>query len=172
MKRVLIALAMIAVSVFMAAPAIAQEDSTGSTEPPASTEAPTTPPAEDPPSEDAPSPEDVQESPSAPETTEPEVEANAPDAEGGFQALAVVEQVTICHARSAETNPYGPQAQTVSVNSVLRPNGHAALTGPVFPAANWGDIIPPFVHEWVLPRPELGLRRTGDLLQRLPGSWR
>ena len=104
----LIALAMIAATVFMAAPAIAQEDSTGSNnEPPASTEAPTTPPSEDPPSEDPPSQEDVQESPSAPETTEPEVEANAPDAEGGFQALAVVEQVTICHARSAETNPYG-----------------------------------------------------------------
>ena len=71
MRRVLIALAMIAATVFMAAPAIAQEDSTGSNnEPPASTEAPTTPPSEDPPSEDPPSQEDVQESPSAPETTE------------------------------------------------------------------------------------------------------
>ena len=134
MRRVLIALAMIAACVFVAAPAIAQEDSTGSAEPPASTEAPTTPPSEDPPSEDPPSQEEVPESPSAPETTEPKADANAPDGEGGFEALAVVEDVTICHRRSAETNPYGPQAITVSVNSIFNPNnGHDTHNGPVFP---------------------------------------
>lgn len=147
MRRVLIALALIAATVFMAAPAIAQDDSTGSNnEPPAATEAPTDPPSEDPPAEDPPAQEDVQESPSAPETSEPEADANAPAEEDEFQALAVVEQVTICHARSAETNPYGPQSQTVSVQSIVNPNGHATHTGPVFPDADWGDIIPPFEH--------------------------
>ena len=152
MRRVLIALAMIAATAFMASPAIAQEDSTGSNnEPPSSSEAPTTPPSEDPPSADPPAQEDVEESPPAPETTEPEQEpgadANAPDAEGGFEIAAVVERVTICHARSAETNPYGPQAQTVSVQSIVNPNGHGTHTGPVFPDADWGDIIPPFEFE-------------------------
>ncbi len=148
MRRVLTALAMIAACVFIAAPAIAQEDSTGSAEPPASTEAPTTPPSEDPPSEDPPSQEEVEESPSARETTEPKAGGNAPDEENEFQALAVVERVTICHRRAAETNPYGPQAITVSVNSIFNPNnGHDTHNGPVFPAPNWGDIIPPFEAE-------------------------
>ena len=148
MRRVLTALAMLAACVFIAAPAIAQEDSTGSAEPPASTEAPTTPPSEDPPSEDPPSQEEVEESPSAPETTEPKAGRNALDEEDEFQALAVVERVTICHRRAAETNPYGPKAITVSVNSIFNPNnGHDTHDGPVFPAPNWGDIIPPFEAE-------------------------
>jgi hypothetical protein len=153
MKRVLTALAMIAASVFMAAPAIAQEDSTGSAEPPASTESPTTPPSEDPPSEDQPSEdppsqEDVQKSPSAPESTEPEADANAPDAEGGFQALAIVDKVTICHRRNG-VKPYGPSAISVSVNSIFNPaNGHDTThQGGVFPADPHGDIIPPFEAE-------------------------
>ena len=149
MKRVLIALAMLAATVFIAAPAIAQDDSTGSNnEPPASTEAPTTPPSEDPPSADPPAQEDVEESPSAPETTEPEADAQRQAPEDEVQALAVVDQVTICHRRSAETNPYGPQAITVSVKSIFNPNnGHDTHNGPVFPAADWGDIIPPFEAE-------------------------
>jgi hypothetical protein len=60
----------------------------------------------------------------------------------------VVDQVTICHARSAENNPYGPQAITVSVSSIITgPNGHDTHDGPLFPEDGWGDIIPPFQHE-------------------------
>jgi LPXTG-motif cell wall-anchored protein len=62
----------------------------------------------------------------------------------------VVEQVTICHARAAETNPYGPQAITVSVSSIITgPNGHDMHgdDNAVFPEEDWGDIIPPFQHE-------------------------
>jgi hypothetical protein len=60
----------------------------------------------------------------------------------------VVDEVTICHARSAENNPYGPQAITVSVSSIITgPNGHDTHDGPLFPEDGWGDIIPPFVHE-------------------------
>ena len=146
MRRVLTALAMLAACVFIAAPAIAQEDST---EPPASSEAPTTPPSEDPPPL-----EDVVEDPPADEGTntpepepEPEADAQTPAADD-VGTLAVVDKVTICHRRSAETNPYGPQAQTVSVNSIFNPNnGHDTHNGPVFPAPNWGDIIPPFEAE-------------------------
>lgn len=59
-----------------------------------------------------------------------------------------VDEVTICHARSAENNPYGPQAITVSVSSIITgPNGHDTHDGPVFPEDDWGDIIPPFQHE-------------------------
>ena len=151
MRRVLTALAMIAACVFIAAPAIAQDDSAGSTEPPASTEAPTTPPSEDPPAL-----EDVPENPPAADGTEtpepqpepePEAAAQKPAADD-VGTLAVVDKVTICHRRAAETNPYGPKAITVSVNSIFNPNnGHDTHNGPVFPAANWGDIIPPFEAE-------------------------
>jgi hypothetical protein len=59
-----------------------------------------------------------------------------------------VDEVTICHARSAENNPYGPQAITVSVSSIITgPNGHDTHDGPLFPEDDWGDIIPPFQHE-------------------------
>lgn len=68
--------------------------------------------------------------------------------EASFEILAVVDKVDICHARSAVTNPYGPQRINVSVNSIFNPNnGHDTHDGPVFPAADWGDIIPPFEAE-------------------------
>ena len=39
-------------------------------------------------------------------------------------------------------------AITVSVNSIFNPNnGHDTHNGPVFPAPDWGDIIPPFETE-------------------------
>ena len=62
-------------------------------------------------------------------------------------------QVTLCHATSAESNPYGPQPITVDQSAVFNngvvPNGHGTHTGPIFPATegdppHWGDIIPPF----------------------------
>lgn len=57
-------------------------------------------------------------------------------------------KVQICHRTSSQTNPYShttpPTRQEVSKNSIKGENGHSGHTGPVFPAANWGDIIPPF----------------------------
>ena len=55
-------------------------------------------------------------------------------------------EVTICHATSAENNPYGPKPITVDVASILNEPGHSGHTGPVFAAgmtSGWGDIIPP-----------------------------
>ncbi len=56
-------------------------------------------------------------------------------------------KIVICHRSSAVKNPY--QTNDVSKNSIqnvngLDPNGHGTHTGPVFPAPDWGDIIPPF----------------------------
>ncbi len=81
------------------------------------------------------------------ETTEGESAETPAVACEGVVALAVVKKVDICHARAAVTNPYGPKRINVSVQSIVNPNGHATHTGPVFPAANWGDIIPPFEHK-------------------------
>ena len=50
-------------------------------------------------------------------------------------------KVTLCHRTSSYTNPY--VEITVDQNSVLS-QGHGSHTGGVFPAAGWGDIIPPF----------------------------
>src|SRR4051794_27994579 len=52
------------------------------------------------------------------------------------------EKQTICHATSAVSNPY--VHNTVSVDSIIKDQGHGSHTGPVFPAPGWGDIIPPF----------------------------
>lgn len=50
-------------------------------------------------------------------------------------------KVTLCHATSSRTNPY--VSVTVDKSAIL-PRGHGSHTGPLFPAADWGDIIPPF----------------------------
>lgn len=58
--------------------------------------------------------------------------------------------VDICHATSADTNPYGPNPQTVNASSIVTgPNGHDTHTGPVFDGvvSSWGDIIPPFDYD-------------------------
>ena len=55
--------------------------------------------------------------------------------------------VTICHRTNADNNPYGPKAQTVSIDSVIESGGHDSHEGPVwYPGINqtWGDIIPEF----------------------------
>lgn len=62
------------------------------------------------------------------------------------------EKVNICHATNAHDNPYGPQAQEVSIDSIVTvPNGHDTHNGPVwYPGIadhSWGDIIPPFSWE-------------------------
>jgi len=52
-------------------------------------------------------------------------------------------KVTLCHRTSAVNNPYGPKAIEVD-QAAVETEGHSGHTGPVFPADNWGDIIPPF----------------------------
>jgi uncharacterized repeat protein (TIGR01451 family) len=52
-------------------------------------------------------------------------------------------KVRICHATSAEKNPYVSNEPAIANNGDLR-GGHLEHTGPVFPAPNWGDIIPPY----------------------------
>lgn len=50
-------------------------------------------------------------------------------------------KIPICHAGSSKKNPY--TRITPATPGVL--NGHIqSHAGPLFPAANWGDIIPPF----------------------------
>ena len=63
-----------------------------------------------------------------------------------------VDKVVICHANSNEKQPYGPKAQEVSVDSIVKDNGHASHNGPVWQPppdtpSDWGDIIPPFWYE-------------------------
>ena len=54
-------------------------------------------------------------------------------------------KVRICHATSAETNPYVENEPAVANNGDLQ-GGHLDHKGPVFPAADWGDIIPPYEY--------------------------
>ncbi|HEU5211381.1 MAG TPA: DUF11 domain-containing protein [Gaiellaceae bacterium] len=54
-------------------------------------------------------------------------------------------KVRICHATGAEGNPYVEQEPAIENNGDLQ-GGHLDHTGPVFPAADWGDIIPPFQY--------------------------
>ncbi len=52
-------------------------------------------------------------------------------------------KVRICHATSSESNPYTSPEPAIANNGDLN-GGHLTHTGPVFPAADWGDIIPPY----------------------------
>src|SRR5580765_7837890 len=54
-------------------------------------------------------------------------------------------KVRICHATSAEKNPYVSNEPAIANNGDLQ-GGHLDHTGPVFPAADWGDIIPPYTY--------------------------
>lgn len=58
-------------------------------------------------------------------------------------------KVPVCHAPAAYNTPY--VVDNVSINSVesaLTAGGHGDHTGPVYPAANWGDIIPPYTYSY------------------------
>jgi hypothetical protein len=55
-------------------------------------------------------------------------------------------KVRICHATSAEKNPYVSNEPAIANNGDLQ-GGHLNHTGPVFPAKDWGDIIPPYDYE-------------------------
>jgi len=61
-------------------------------------------------------------------------------------ALSEDSKVDICHATSADTNPY--TSNNVSVSSIINlPNGHNYHEGPVWFSGigvDWGDIIPSF----------------------------
>ena len=54
-------------------------------------------------------------------------------------------KVRICHATSAEKNPYVSNEPAIANNGDLN-GGHLDHSGPVFPAADWGDIIPPYEY--------------------------
>ena len=54
-------------------------------------------------------------------------------------------KVRICHATSSSTNPYTSPEPAIANNGDLH-GGHLDHTGPVYPADNWGDIIPPYVY--------------------------
>lgn len=51
--------------------------------------------------------------------------------------------VTICHATASNTNPYVQESPNIANDGSLT-GGHLDHTGPLFPTANWGDIIPPY----------------------------
>jgi hypothetical protein len=61
------------------------------------------------------------------------------------ESLAPNGKVTICHATSSQTNPYVEESPTVGNDGDLS-GGHLNHTGPVFPALDWGDIIPPYSY--------------------------
>lgn len=54
-------------------------------------------------------------------------------------------KVRICHATSSHSNPYTSPEPAIANNGDLQ-GGHLNHTGPVFPAAGWGDIIPPYQY--------------------------
>src|SRR5262249_25488179 len=49
------------------------------------------------------------------------------------------------HATASESNPYVVQEPTIGNNGDLS-GGHLNHKGPIFPAPDWGDIIPPFTY--------------------------
>ena len=54
--------------------------------------------------------------------------------------------IDLCHATNSVENPYN--LQSVTASSIVmpdgQPTGHGAHPGPIYPAEDWGDIIPPF----------------------------
>ncbi|MEV7395759.1 hypothetical protein [Aeromicrobium sp. NPDC092404] len=162
MKKILLVLVMIAGSVFLAQPAVAEAEGTeaAAESAPAQTEPAAEPLAEDPPAEQAPAeqapPPAEEKAPEAPaeekaeeappvdngNAAEPDesTSGNAPNADGDDVVAAAPIKVTICHATSSEANPYVENSPNVS--GIL--GGHDGHDGGVFPTPGWGDIIPPF----------------------------
>jgi hypothetical protein len=60
-------------------------------------------------------------------------------------ASAPPTKVRICHRTSSQSNPYVSEEPAIANNGDLH-GGHLNHTGPVFPAPNWGDIIPPYTY--------------------------
>jgi uncharacterized repeat protein (TIGR01451 family) len=57
-------------------------------------------------------------------------------------------KVRICHASSSTSNPYVDNEPAIANNGDLN-GGHLEHVGPVFPADDWGDIIPPYTYNEV-----------------------
>jgi hypothetical protein len=150
---------MIAACVFIAAPAIAQDDtvpadpgssneSTPEETPPTNED--TSPPEERTPPADEKSPSMVDELPSSLSEDSSKSQADENEKSVGVAAFTG-DKVTLCHRTNSETNPY--VQITVSVNSILKNKGHDSHNGPVFEPGlkdqkiKWGDIIPSFPYE-------------------------
>ena len=71
-----------------------------------------------------------------------------------------VRKVRVCHATSSRTNPYTSPEPAIANNGDLN-GGHLEHEGPVFPADNWGDIIPPYEY----------LDKSGNLKTFLGYNW-
>jgi hypothetical protein len=56
---------------------------------------------------------------------------------GGEQALSGADKVTICHATSSGSNPYSQQ--TVSIDSIIKENGHDSHPEDVIPSFKYLD---------------------------------
>jgi uncharacterized repeat protein (TIGR01451 family) len=61
------------------------------------------------------------------------------------QSAATPTKVRICHASPSHSNPYVSNEPAIGNNGDLQ-GGHLNHTGPLFPAADWGDIIPPYTY--------------------------
>ncbi len=152
MRKLLIALAMIGASVFIAVPAGAQDDTAGPSESGTSNEST---PEETPPSQEPPPAENP--------LTPPDGEETDPDPEAAVKKLAADDEVgtlakdpdkekkvTICHRTNSNKNPYNEI--TVSPFSIVKDNGHDTHEGPVWnpdlkaQGTKWGDIIPEFEY--------------------------
>ena len=74
--------------------------------------------------------------------------ADSAPAFGAVEPSKPQPKVTICHATSSVSDPY--DQITVSANSIVEPDGtptgHGTHTGPIYPTADWGDIIPAFEY--------------------------
>lgn len=149
MRKLLIALAMIGASVFIAVPAAAQDEAAGPTESGTSSEnTPEETPSEEPPAENLLTPPADED-----EETEPEsaVKKLADDEVGALAKDPDKEKkVTICHRTNSNNNPYNEI--TVSPFSIVKNNGHDSHNGPVWDPTlkdqgiKWGDIIPEFEY--------------------------
>lgn len=167
MKKILLVLAMIAASVFLAQPAVAAdtdapadpgvETTTEAAEPEPAPEAAAEPvapaPEEQAPDTSTPPPADTGETPPTVNEEEPppvddanktddapdeSTSGNAPNVEA-VEAAPV--KIPICHSTSSQSNPYVQNSPNASGDL----HGHTGHTGGIFPAPGWGDIIPPFV---------------------------
>jgi uncharacterized repeat protein (TIGR01451 family) len=55
------------------------------------------------------------------------------------------DRVRICHATNSADNPYVMEWPAIANNGDLG-GGHLNHEGPIYPAKNWGDIIPPYEY--------------------------
>ncbi len=76
----------------------------------------------------------------------PAATGGSADRRSSTRGCALAEnRIRICHATNAADNPYTIQAPAVANNGDLS-GGHLNHKGPIYPAKNWGDIIPPYEY--------------------------